>query len=404
MHIGMVHFNGAGFPPDIRIQKEVDALLRAGHQVTLLTEVTKSHANTHEKLALGFEVVRVAVPKKSIFEKIREKRTLFSPKMKRLMSEFIDTYEVDVLHIHDFPFVPTAVVSAQEKKIPVIADLHENMPAALRAYRSDYPAHKKAFHAMVHPYRLWRSAERYWLPLCDRVIVVVEEGATRLLADGVLEENIYVVSNTEDETTFPLGSLSTERIKKYEKFWVASYIGGIGPHRGIDTVIRSLKEVEISNFLLLVVGINPAQQQQVNELAVKEGVRHLIEMLPWQPFEMVNEYMMASDVCLVPHNDFEHTQTTIPHKLFQYMMSEKPVLVSDCAPLKRIVESCNGGFVFKASDPKSCAEQLRFIKGHREEAKRRAKNGKDAALTRFSWKRDAATLVNLYESLEKELV
>ena len=49
-----------------------------------------------------------------------------------------------------------------------------------------------------------------------------------------------------------------------------------------------------------------------------------------------------------PHEDFEHTQTTVPHKLFQYMMGRKTVLVSDCAPLKRIIGDNEAGYVFKA--------------------------------------------------------
>jgi glycosyltransferase involved in cell wall biosynthesis len=114
----------------------------------------------------------------------------------------------------------------------------------------------------------------------------------------------------------------------------------------------------------------------------------------------VTGYIEASDLCLVPHEDFEHTQTTIPHKLFQYMISEKPVLVSDCRPLARVVRAAGAGRVFQAGNSASFASEVIWMARHPAELSAFGARGRDAALTTFSWAHDASALTSLYTGLD----
>jgi glycosyltransferase involved in cell wall biosynthesis len=108
---------------------------------------------------------------------------------------------------------------------------------------------------------------------------------------------------------------------------------------------------------------------------------------------------LISQICLVPHNDYEHTQTTIPHKLFQYMLCQKAVLVSDCAPLKRVVGETGFGKTFKASDPKDMAEKLIQMRNDGDELNQQGERGYLAAITQYTWAKDAEALVRVYEQL-----
>ena len=38
MHIGMIYGEDRPFPPDIRVEKEIDTLSRVGHKVTVLAK------------------------------------------------------------------------------------------------------------------------------------------------------------------------------------------------------------------------------------------------------------------------------------------------------------------------------------------------------------------------------
>ncbi len=82
------------------------------------------------------------------------------------------------------------------------------------------------------------------------------------------------------------------------------------------------------------------------------------------------------------------------------MICGKPVLVSDCKPLKRIMEQAKAGAIFRANDEKDLATTLLHMAAHPEELVEMGLNGQKAALGPLSWKKDAKKLVDLYYSLK----
>lgn len=408
MRIGMV-LEG-DFPPDIRVEKEARALLAAGHEIYLLGYGSIDINYPTEEDVEGVVVRRIPPihlqsSRPGQWNYIRFHLTFQNRYWAVQIKRYVRDFHIDVLHVHDLPLVGTAISVGRRLGIPVIADLHENMAAAFRIRRTNLPPVKRTMDAIFHNYYLWRLYEKQVLPRCARVIVVVREAAERLYGYGLNRDKVVLVSNTEDETTFRLDHLDPDILKRYKNQWVVGYIGGIGPHRGVDTAIRAapLAAQQIPNFRLVVVGakserhLNPLMRL-VRQLVVDEWV----EILSWQPFSMVGSYIAASAVCLVPYNDSEHTQTTVPHKLFQYMIAGKPVVVSDVRPLKRIVKETQSGLVFKANDPVSLAQAI--IKLYRTPYLRRrlGRNGHRAARGAYAWRHDARVLVELYRKLEKD--
>ncbi|UCE23175.1 MAG: glycosyltransferase family 4 protein [Candidatus Zixiibacteriota bacterium] len=399
----MIHIDGKGFPPDIRIQKEADALTSQGFEVYVLTLKSNQTQPAFEQLCPNLFTRRIDRVSPFLLSKLLSKFTLITPSYCQEIVDFVSDYRLRALHVHDFKFVPTVLMAARRFNIPVIADLHENMPAALRAYRSGSPPAEKLKRYVLDNDRIWRYHERRYLPQCDRVIVVVPEAVERLSSYGIPESKVKIVSNTEDESTFEFdpADFNKEIIEKYASQWVVSYIGGIGPHRGIDTVLAGvpLARSEIENFRLVIVGATGNQKQALERVAAKLGIEDSVEIIGWQPFDKVNSYVLASQVCLVPHNDFEHTQTTVPHKLFQYMICGKPVLVSDCRPLARIVGDTDAGYIFRANDATDFARRLTHIHRHPEQAHAKGQSGRLAALGPYAWRHDAARLVEMYTDL-----
>lgn len=389
------------FPPDIRVEKEAKALLSAGFEVQLLCAASAG-LPASEQTPYQLQIRREAVAR-SFLTRSLEGITLLEKTWIKPLQRFIAECKPDALHVHDFPLLKTVLRVAKAAQIPVIADLHENMPALLLIQRRTRRFYLRPLDALVHNYYWWRWNERRLLPRCQQVLVVVPEASERLLKYGVPAEKITVISNTESEATFSIDRIDPQLVSGYRQDWVASYIGGVGPHRGIDTVIKAVPQVvqQIPNFRLLIIGVTKGSYlswlvQLVRELKIEKWV----EFVGWQPFDKVNTFVSLSSVCLVPHNDFEHTQTTVPHKLFQYMLAGKPVIVSDVRPLKRIAEDTQAGLVFKANDPSSLAQQLVELHHNPALAERLGRNGYMAARGPYSWSQDAQKLVNVYQKLE----
>jgi glycosyltransferase involved in cell wall biosynthesis len=81
------------------------------------------------------------------------------------------------------------------------------------------------------------------------------------------------------------------------------------------------------------------------------------------------------------------------------MITGKPVVVSSCPPLRRIVEETGAGLVFRANDSGSLAGQLLYMYKNPERMKEMGECGRAAALGPYSWTHDARRLVDMYAGI-----
>ena len=72
---------------------------------------------------------------------------------------------------------------------------------------------------------------------------------------------------------------------------------------------------------------------QIEKLIEDLGVKEEVKITSQNSDQFYN--ILQADLCCVPHNSNPHTDSTIPHKLFQYMIAKRPILVSSSAPLQR---------------------------------------------------------------------
>ena len=392
------------FPPDIRVEKEAKALISAGYEIYLLS-LGKKGMPKRENIN-GINIIRV-FPSESFLSKAW-RHFWFSiffdnPLWKRCLQDAIKQYEIDVVHVHDLPLVKTVMFIAKKFDIPVIADLHENYPEAVKVWRETNSSLKSKILNTITPVWRWKRFERKTLHRVDRVITVVDEAKEHYTNDcGVPSQKVSVVMNTEDLEEFDRLNVDKSLINKYEDDFVISYVGGFGPHRGIDTAIKSMPKIlkEIPHAkLLLVGGKHPEYEMYLKRLCKNLRVGDVVDFIGWIDFSLIPSYIAASDVCLVPHHASGHTNTTIPHKLFQYMAKKKPVVVSDCKPLKRIIEECNCGLVFPSGNYEKLAECIIKLYRFKEFANELGKNGRKAVETKYNWKNEAKKLIDLYNGV-----
>lgn len=392
------------FPPDIRLEKEIPALEAAGHRVVV---VASEDASEREK-QVNFEIIRLRMESRSRFRRIAFKLSnldfvLAWELLARLRQSHPD-FKPDAVHVHDLLWAQFGAAIAEMLKAKLVLDFHENYPAALEAYKANrvlLSDQQNRFQGQLadtlyYPHGRWLRYERQMVQRADRVIVVVPEALDRFRETGQPLDKFFIVSNTEDPKKFKPAAK-----RNSSDLFTISYIGGGGIHRGIDTLIRSAEYITKRNFKIVIVGLKPGSgfrsyiEKIVDHLERKSNV----ELVDWVPASQVQQHIANSDLAAVPHNDFEHTQTTVPHKLFQYMAMHKPVLVSDVRPLKRIVEECQCGVVFKADSPESCGQKIEWMMNNREAAEQLGANGRKATEGPYHWQRDAFNLVKLYNSI-----
>lgn len=393
------------FPPDIRVKKEAKALISKGHNVFLLSLI-KNGLPAFEKL-YGLKIIRIKISPKGIlrlWNYISSIIFFYRPCWKKELIKTVKKYKIEAIHVHDFPLVKTATFVAHKFKIPIIADLHENYPEAIKAWR----VRRRKLNQIIHnPSPVWqyKKMEKPVLKHVNHIITVVEESKNHYQKDCEIPQNkITVVMNTENLEQFDNLKLDESLISSYKNDFVISYIGGFGIHRGIDTAIKSLPKIIkiIPNAKLLLVG-NRSNEDilYLKRLVKKFKVEDHVVFTGWVDFSMVPSYIILSKICLVPHQANGHTNTTIPHKLFQYMAMKKPVIVTNCRPLERIVKECNCGVVVTSDNFDKMADAVIFLYKNKEKIEKFGKNGREAVEKVYNWKLEAEKLSKVYEELEK---
>jgi glycosyltransferase involved in cell wall biosynthesis len=405
MTIGMLL--NAPYPSDVRIKKETDALIGAGHKIHLIC-LRRTGEKTDEQIGL-VNIHRIDAGKENLqlaFWDVVMSLTFVHPIFKKAIPTWIKRNNIEVLHVHDLPLVGTAMAIRKQIGTPIIADFHENYPDALRTWftwkKNPIAQLKNRF--FMNPER-WAALEKRATLESDRVIAVVDEMKQRLIKDySVQSEKVTVVSNTEDKS-FLDQPVFDKIYSNYKDKFIITYSGNIGPHRGVDTVIEAMGFLKAyPEIIFVIVGSgSDAVMRFLNELCIKNGVEQSVIFLGRQPFEKFYSYMRFSDANIIPHKSNGHTDNTVPHKLFQAMMVGRPLIVSSCAPLKRIVHAANSGIVFEADNAKDLSEKILLLYQNKELQKELGENGMKATIQgTLNWEHEQKSLLGVYNVLELE--
>ncbi|MEX2601046.1 MAG: glycosyltransferase family 4 protein [Balneolaceae bacterium] len=399
--IGMVL--NAFYPHDIRVSKEVSALTEAGHEVFLLCY--KRNGEPSDERVDGANVKRVWIGESKIAEGLWDMVNaclFYHPRIGSALKSFVREFSIDVLHVHDLPLAGTVASVATKENLPWILDLHENYPEAVRVWfgwRKNLLIRLKN-RIFFNP-SYWQNLEGIAARSADGIIAVVEEMRERLAGlHSIPEEKIRVISNTESRQ-FLKQPLQENIYGDLSGSFLILYSGYIGPHRGVDTVIRAMEHLaRFRDIHFVIVGTGSRDvMQNLNSLTQKLGVENQVHFKGFQPFDTFLSYMSGASLTVIPHKRNGHTDHTIPHKLFQSMMAGKPVLVSSCRPLRRTVEENRCGLVFEAEDPADCAEKILSLYKSDEMLKTVGENGRLATLEgTLNWESSSRELLQLYRS------
>jgi glycosyltransferase involved in cell wall biosynthesis len=379
------------FPPDLRVENEISALVNAGHEVHIACFSRKPEIRIPENI--HFTIHKKYIP--SLIYKTSVgalKIDLYHRFWRRFLVNIYAKIQFDAVHIHDLPLAKVGFYLKRKFGVSFVLDLHENWPALL-----EISAHTKTISGRILcSIKQWKRYEEKYVPLADHVIVVVEEAKDRLInTTHAAQEKISIVSNTLNTELFdfPVKKKDSDRI-------VMIYGGGVNYHRGLQCVIKALPELvrTYANLILWIAGTGSyigTLKKMTEELQLKEHVR----FWGWMQQKELLEKISLADYALIPHIRSEHTDATIPHKLFQYMYAGIPIIASDCAPIKRIIEETNTGIIFKDKDSMDFAEAFRNIHEKRDIKAGIKERGMEWVEKKYNWKYDSEILVKLYGKL-----
>ena len=390
------------YPNDIRVRKEAEALAEKGKKVLVVCPRKKNDLET--ETVNNVVVFRIGknytIAKKGIYD-IIESATNINPLFYFGLKKAFKKYKIDYLHVHDLPLAGTGFKFRNNVK-KIYLDLHENYPEALKTwFLWKQNSVIKVKNALFFNSENWSKKEKKYCEKYDKVICVVEEMKAKLIAKFNIEnEKLIVVSNHEKKSFAANFNDEVAQNIINNKDFSITYVGGFGPHRGLQTAIEAMPKVvkHIPNAKLFLIGKGSADVETKLRDIVKEfNVENSVVFVGYRPFKEVSTIMQKTNVNIIPHLANDHTDNTIPHKLFQIMMSKSLLLVSSCKPLKRIVTKYNAGIVFNADDTNDFAEKVISIHQNYDEYQIKTQNAFDAVMNKGeNWEQESLKLFNLY--------
>jgi len=310
--------------------------------------------------------------------------------------------KADLVIIRDLPLAPTALLVGRLYGCPVLMDMAENYPAMISdTWR--YRGPNRVDYLVRNP-SILRFMEKLVVPHMDGILTVSEHSKERVEMLGVESSKIWVVSNTPKLDCFSSTNnldILRDEIRKNSSF-ILTYVGGMEESRGLDMVIRALVEVQkiISDVKFVIVGTGTSETK-LRALTKELGVQDHVFFTGWMDNCYVPSIIKLSDVCIVPHYVTEHTDTTVPNKIFDYMIQKKPVVATNSKALSEIVCSSNCGKIYVHDNWKDLAKKIVELKTPSVRRNYGA-NGYKSVLNRYNWSIDEKNLfwaVNTLSSL-----
>lgn len=387
------------FPPDIRVENESITLAQNGHDVQILNfthdkDMGKTDSYHGVKIHRLYKNKRWIKRGRALINTIVD---YYTPYWAKQITNFIEKSKIEILHVHDLYMLGAAYKANKRFNLRIIADLHENYVDGLNYYEfaNSFPGN------IVISKKKWARKEIEWCKKADQIITVIEEAAIRYEQLGICPDKITVVANYVNYDHFLKDPDDPEIISRFQNNFVATYIGGFDYHRGIESVIRAVPAVirDIPNFILLLVG-SGRNIGDLKALSQHLNIADKISFEGFRPSAKIPSYIKSSSVCLIPHLKTTHTDNTIPHKLFHYMLLEKPVIATDCDPIKRILSETHAGTIYKSGNELELTKKLVELYNNQELMIKMGQCGKKAVRTKYQWNFTANNLLKLYRDLE----
>jgi glycosyltransferase involved in cell wall biosynthesis len=246
--------------------------------------------------------------------------------------------------------------------------------------------------------RLLARGERRWARAADAVVTVSRPYAEVL--ERMLGVTPVIVMNgpVAWDPPDPPEHRFHERFGLPATIRVVLHLGAIQPHRGIEELVDAIGLVE--NAVLVVLG-DGGHKAAIEARAARAPHANRIHFLPAAPPEELLPLNASADVHAIPvqASTLNHRLNT-PTKLFDAMGAGTPVVVSDLPGMAEIVRGAGFGVLCDPTSPADIARAISEVIDaplKRRRALREA--ARAAARGEYSWDRQVARLVELYERL-----
>ncbi len=398
------------FPPEVgatqtRAYEMAQGLIRAGHEVTILTEVPNHPEGIIRSEYRGklwaredfnnIDAIRVWV-KTSATKTFKTRLTFYLSFMANatLAGLFLARGHYDFIYATSPPLFAggTALALSYLRRIPLVFEV-----------RDLWPESAVALGELKNPrFIRWATwLEETCYRRARRIVVVTHGIQQRLIERGFPERKIILIPNGANTALFhpqpEAGQSIRRQLGLVDKFLVI-YAGIHGVAQGLETVLEAAQLLEDRPQIhFLFVGAGP-RKAKLSTLKAQMGLNN-VTMLDAQPRETIPAYLSAADLALVPLKHLPLFHGALPSKMFDAWACACPILLGINGEAHRVLEEAQAGVFVKPEDPVAMAQAIRSLSETPERRQRYRANGRRFVVQHYSRQAQAQRLVPLLEEM-----
>ena len=378
----------ATVPQDPRITKQARALAAAGYEVDVLA--LRDDGQPPEEQDGRIRFVRLPVRRRwhGVAGHLAEYVAFTAVAAVALAREHRRRHYA-VIQVATVPdFLVASAAALKLGGVPLLLDLHEDMPAFFRDRFTAPPLRPLV--------PLVGLVSRASASMADALITVHEPLRRLAIARGVRPERISVVMNGADTTVF---DPSRFRRRQFMEDGTLRLIHHSALQRiyGLEIAVEAVARLPSSLPVRLDVYGDGPFRPAVEGAVERFGVADRVLLHGRVPLEQLPDLLAAADIGLVPTLPEPYLQLSLSTKLLEYAAMCVPVIASDLATFREHLSTDAIRYV-AGGDVAALADAIAEVAGDPAAAARRAERA-HAEAAPYAWERQVPTYLGVVERL-----
>ncbi|MBS4536513.1 glycosyltransferase [Clostridium sp. D2Q-14] len=286
--------------------------------------------------------------------------------------------DYDIYHSNDLNTLPQGYICNIFKKGKLIYDSHE-----VQTDRTGYVG------------KQYYYLEKFLIKRIDKMIMTTDTRAD-------YTAKLYNMKKPMVVHNYPFYKEVEDKIDLYELADIPKeepillYQGGIQEGRGIEKIVESIPYFDRGIIVFIGDGrLKPTIVNMVKEMELEDKVRFIpkvpVNDLPKYTKNAYLGFQVLQNIC------FNH-YSTLSNKLFEYMMSDVPVIASDFPEIKKIVDGEKTGIIVNTEDSDEIAKGVNELLNDKEKWNEYKLNCERAKKI-YNWENEKKKFIEIYKEV-----
>ena len=364
------------FVNDSRVLKESVSLSNNGFEVEVIAHLDKN-LKVEEKKE-NFQVKRFSyLDRKMTKSKIGKLKAYY-----RYIRESVGYCKnFDIIHCNDINTLPVGVAIKIffNQNVKIVYDAHE------------YETEINGLTGVQKKLAQW--LERLLIYYADKVITVSDAIANEYVRLYDIPKPVLVL-NTPPHQDIGKRNLFRETLGISEEQTIFLYQGGLSKGRGIEVLIDTFRQITDNKSVIVFMGYGPLENLVIDTANKFSNIYFHKAVAP----DVLLDYTCSADFGISTIEDTCLSyRYCLPNKMFEYLMAEIPVIVSNLYEMRRLVEEYNVGIVAKENTSSGLKDA---IERALELDQNTINNNIQKVKQIYNWEEQENSLLRVYKELQ----